>query len=70
MDLPRFREQMNGHSATPGQTPLLEPRAFLAIPVPPQPTGGWVSLYQLAFVQAQAALAGAPGSRDLFVVLN
>jgi hypothetical protein len=70
MDLHRFREQMNGHTPTSGHTPPPAPGAFVAIPLSQQPVGGLVSLYQLAFLQAQAAKARAPRARDLFAVLN
>jgi hypothetical protein len=67
MNLHRFREQLNAFSPTPGPTPVLAAGAFVAFPLAVQCVGVWADLYQLAFLQAQAAHTDP---RDLFAVLN
>ena len=69
MNVHRFREQV---SESPGtvQVPTVTPSGFMACPVALQAAGWCVGLYQLAFLQAQAALSAPPPRRDLFAVWN
>jgi hypothetical protein len=52
------------------QVPDVTAHGFMACPIAVQPPGWCVGLYQLAFLQAQAALTAAPPRRDLFAVWN
>ena len=69
MDFHRFPEQVSEPPAGP-QVAVVIPGAFMACPVALQPAGWCVGLYQLAFLQAQAALTAPPPRRDLFAVWN
>jgi hypothetical protein len=65
----RFREQAN-ELLEPPQVPVVTASGFMACPIALQPVGWSVGLYQLAFLQAQAALTAQTPRRDLFAVWN
>jgi len=69
MNQHRFREQVNEPPADL-QVPDVTAHGFMACPIALQPAGWSVALYQLAFLQARAALTAPPPPRDLFAVWN
>ena len=65
----RFFEQSTEPPAAV-QVPDVTAGGFMVCPIALQPGGWCVGLYQLAFLQARAALTAPPPRRDLFAVWN